>query len=438
MATLLSRLTGRVRTLRPGSNNPYAVPWRNVSRYEPHFSAAATEQGIDALLLAAVAMVESESNHYEPDGKRILVRRGDGTDDHPAIGIMQVKPFYWQSLLPDADPGTVAGNIRLGAAVLALGLRQHGAWQAAIAALYFPSNDPARGTTQGGYLATVASLMAEMRNQTRPAPPRADPEPVNVHDPLAVIFGGVPTRIEYGFLADVGLNYYAYGVGHGTTRPTQHTGDDVLVPDETLLYAPAPGIVTCVGWRGNPTYGQGCGYFEDQDGGGIGNISLLLDSGHKVVFGHSSSAAVAVGERVAAGQRIGRSGGMNGPHTHLEVAIDRGGYWLVDPQPALREAMRGVRPSPPETVYAARVPIPQPSEFDVSATVYATTNGVKVLQRADLNAPEVAPPLRKDEDFEAVYQVLGEDGRLYWVSTRGARVPVEGTRSPEWESAQRR
>ena len=81
-------------------------------------------------------------------------------------------------------------------------------------------------------------------------------------DPLAVIFGGVPARVEYGFLADVGLNYYAYGVGHGTTRPTQHTGDDVLVPDETPLYAPAPGIVTCVGWRGNPTYGQGCGYLR--------------------------------------------------------------------------------------------------------------------------------------------------------------------------------
>src|SRR5206468_3463021 len=112
-------------------------------------------------------------------------------------------------------------------------------------------------------------------------------------------------------------------------------------------------------------------------------------------------------------ERVGRSGGMNGSHVHVEMAVDRNGYWLVDPQPALRQALRGVKPLPPETVYAERVPIPQPADFAVSATVYATTNGVKVLQRADPNAPEVAPPLRQDEDFEAVYQVLGEDGRVY-------------------------
>ena len=43
----------------------------------------------------------------------------------------------------------------------------------------------------------------------------------------------------------------------------------------------------------------------------------------------------------------------------------------------------------------------------------------------------------RDEEFEAVYQVLGEDGRIYWVSTLGARVPVAGTHSPEWEDGHR-
>ena len=147
-ATLLSRLSGHVRTFRPGRDTPYGVPWRNVSRYEPHYSEAAAECGLDPLLVAAVGMVESESNQYEPDGRTVLVRRGDRYDDHPAVGIMQVKPFYWQSLLPDADPETVAGNIRLGAAVLAQGIRQFGAWQRAITARYFPADDPERGTTR--------------------------------------------------------------------------------------------------------------------------------------------------------------------------------------------------------------------------------------------------------------------------------------------------
>ncbi len=236
--------------------------------------------------------------------------------------------------------------------------------------------------------------------------------------------------ITYGWLADEGLDYYGYGVGHGTDRSTQHPGVDVPVPDETPLFTPAAGVVRCVGEAGEVTWGQGCGFFRDVDGGGVGNITILLDSGHKLTLGHCSSATISPGQRVAAGQHVGRSGSMNGPHVHVEVSVNNNGtYWLVDPIPALREAM-GAPPTIDATGngFAAREPIPQPDEWDVFVPVRATRSGVPVLQRADPNAPHVRKPLSEGEDFEGVMIVLGTDGKTwFWVSRNGGRVPVDGT-----------
>jgi hypothetical protein len=307
---------------------------------------------------------------------------------------------------------------------MAQAIRQHGSWQQALTRVYFPATDP-NGTTQNAYVKTVTSLLAEIANNTRDLPetPFAVTTPTAV-DPIRVIVGGDYPPVNYGWLSDEGLDYYSYGVGHGTQRSTQHTGADVPVPDETPLYTPTDGVVLCVGNAGQNIWGQGCGAYADTTGGGVGNITILLDSGHKLTLGHCSSATVSPGERVSAGQMVGRSGGMNGPHVHVEVAVLRdGAYWLVDPVPALRDAMGGNMPFVP----AERLPVPQPQEWDVFATVKATEDGVPVLQRADRNAPAVAKPLASGEDFEAVMLVLGNDMNWYWVSRRGARVPVAGT-----------
>jgi predicted secreted protein len=137
-----------------------------------------------------------------------------------------------------------------------------------------------------------------------------------------------------------------------------------------------------------------------------------------------SQAFVNPGDRVKAGQKVGLSGGMNGFHVHVEVAIDApdkvdwsialngGDYFLVEPISALKDAIAGKKP----VAYAPRVDIPQPAKFDVSAKVVATADAVPVLQRADRNSSAVRQPLSKGEEFQAVYQVIGDDKQIYWVN----------------------
>jgi murein DD-endopeptidase MepM/ murein hydrolase activator NlpD len=422
----LTDLTGVVRTLRANSATPYNVPWSNVTRYEPSFTNAGLEFGVDPALMAAMAIVESDANQTWP-GTGNVITRDDGFGDGLSVGILQVKPRIWQPLVPDADAFTADGNIRLATAIMAQAITQHGSWEDALRKVYFPDDDPNR-TTQNAYIRTVRSLLAEIANNTRPVPPAPQPgTATRAVDPIRVIVGGDYPPITYGWLADEGLDYYSYGVGHGTQRSTQHPGVDVPVPDETPLFTPAAGVVRCVGEAGEVTWGQGCGFFRDVDGGGIGNITILLDSGHKMTLGHCSSATVQPGQRVAAGQMVGRSGSMNGPHVHVEVSVNRDGtYWLVDPVPALQEAM-GTRVTATETVFAERLPVPQPGEWDVFVTVRATQTGIPVLQFASANAPHVRKPLSAGEDFEGVMIVLGNDRNWYWVSRNGGRVPVEGT-----------
>jgi hypothetical protein len=121
---------------------------------------------------------------------------------------------------------------------------------------------------------------------------------------------------------------------------------------------------------------------------------------------------------------------MNGPHCHVEAReYNRDATYIIrDPRKLFADVTGGTV----EPDYAQRVPIPQPSEFDVSATVRVMRDGVPVLQRADLGAAKVAKDLPRGEEFEAVYQVIGNDKRIYWVTRLGSRVPVEGTQSVEW------
>ncbi len=157
---------GTVTTDRPGpGNNPYGIPWTNVSRWEPLFTQAAGEAHVPPQLIAAMAVVESDANQY-----RTLQRTGtpdevigavDNLDPHPSIGIMQVKPFFHQATLPDADVFTPEGNIRLGARLMRIFIDQTGSWENAIREKYHPGVSP-NGTTPQMYVDTINALMAEM------------------------------------------------------------------------------------------------------------------------------------------------------------------------------------------------------------------------------------------------------------------------------------
>ena len=192
------------------------------------------------------------------------------------------------------------------------------------------------------------------------------------------------------------------------------------------------------GLTGSPIWGQGCGYFSDDDGG-LGNITILTDTEAvvngrkrqlKMTYGHMSSSTVSVGQRVDKGERIGRSGvGAGWPHIHLDVVVNApelnnpqiwnypGEYHLVDPIPTIIGAMAGTIAEE----WAEPVNIPQPGEFDVPVPPMRMLMGLRRGSGPTLTRAQIRKPLVKDEDFEVVYQALGNDGRIYWVTKNRTR-----------------
>jgi peptidoglycan hydrolase-like protein with peptidoglycan-binding domain len=95
-----------------------------------------------------------------------------------------------------------------------------------------------------------------------------------------------------------------------------HTGIDYPAPSGTPVVSAGSGRVTFAGWSA----------------GGWGNlVTVAHRGGARTLYAHLSRVAVRVGQRVEAGQRIGRvgaSGRSTGPHLHFEVRV-RGA--AVDP-----------------------------------------------------------------------------------------------------------
>jgi murein DD-endopeptidase MepM/ murein hydrolase activator NlpD len=391
--------------------------WSTVNQYDPHFLVAGKKHNVAPAMLKAMAVIES-------GGQMIANQGGSG-----AYGIMQFKISLWapRAAVLGYNLTTPAGQIGMAAAILGgdvPGVKGDTPEERFLSTYYpTPCLDCAGedGHTPRMYLADMHELMRQIDAAASGTTPAPRPRPVE--DPIRVIVGGDYPPIDYGFGSDVGLDYYAYGVGHGTTRRTQHTGYDVGVPLGTKLFSPINGVVDCVGGRGTPRWGQSCGAYADTITGGVGNITLYGDSGHKLTLGHCNTALVAPGERVKAGQQVGTSGGMNGPHVHVEVSVERNGtYWLLDPGPALREVMGGE----PVVVYADPIDVPQPAEFDQWWTATAARDGVKVYQRADPHSPESYRPLRKGEEVEIVYLVIGADTALWAITRNRRRIPASG------------
>lgn len=112
----------------------------------------------------------------------------------------------------------------------------------------------------------------------------------------------------------------------GRRRP--HEGVDLSAPAGTVVHAPAAGRVTVAAER----YG---------DDGRLGR-TVVIDHGGglETLYAHLGSMAVAAGERVEAGEEIGRvgsSGWVTGPHLHLEVRQDGRPVDPAGPIPGLDE-----------------------------------------------------------------------------------------------------
>jgi murein DD-endopeptidase MepM/ murein hydrolase activator NlpD len=417
------------------------ISWEDITRYDGFIAASADPVGWPIDRIRGTIAIESGG---DPDAIQ------KNTSNGFSYGLMQIVPYGvgwagWHSLVAQKaglgrnyterqivqalyDPET---NIAVGVAILESFYQQHGTLDKASSAFFLGNpnwrgQDTVNGNTGTWYRDSLNALIAEQKTF---APP----------DLISYIVSGAKYTAEFGFLKPnynvngVPQNYYHYGVGHGTSAPHIHTGVDIVIPMYTPLRTPLAGVVRCIGDAGSGDWGQGCGSFPDTIGGGIGNVTILTDVGYKLTFGHVNSSTLRVGARVAAGDVVARSGGMVGPHLHLDVTEKRNGtYWLLDPIPTIAKALGQAIPTPPPT-YADPRPLPQARDWDVSVTVVATRDGVPVLSRAALDAAPANKPLAKGDDFEAVAQVLGNDLNIYWVSSRGSRVPVEGTSAPEWK-----
>lgn len=87
----------------------------------------------------------------------------------------------------------------------------------------------------------------------------------------------------------------------------KHNALDFAVPSGTRVGSPVTGKVVVAGW----------------DSGGFGNsVRIQADNGAFWILGHLSGLNVKQGQRVSAGQLIGKSGSTGrstGPHLHLEA-----------------------------------------------------------------------------------------------------------------------
>jgi murein DD-endopeptidase MepM/ murein hydrolase activator NlpD len=426
----------------------------------------------DAAFIAAVAAVERKRGvRVNPHFMKAMMdvetggdgsypadrcRPCDGTDCVPACGPMQIKRRYHFHRCPECDFATVPGQIELATHIIGMTMLERGRDEYdALVTTYFPQGD-INGTTQKMYVDRVRELVRIMEGG-KPAP-KPKPKQVTEQDILNLISSNAPgVYISFPFRG-IGSAIYAYGKGHGTTGNNQHSGIDIWMPDETPVNCVFGGEVICVGNAGRPMWGNGCGYFND-DNGGIGKIEVLttdrtIDYGgkrrpFKITYGHMSSSVVRVGQVIGAGQRIGRSGiGGGWPHVHLDFNINApnlnnpqiwnngGEYHLIDPMPAILSVL-GAAPLPAS--YPDAYEVAQPSELTTFVTVRVTADSVPVLQRAHRDAVKVAPDIPKGDTFEAAQLQLGDDGNWYWIGRylRG-RVPIEGTIAedgPRWEAA---
>lgn len=439
-------------------------PWATVNAHDPFFARHGVRWNVRPSMLKAMEVIES-------GGK--MIPNGNG---FPNWGNMQLTSrrfgagFYtpWDAAgdAIGADITSADGQIAIAAYVLGGHSGINGTPEQIFLSNYYPTpclECPGQdGHTPQQYLNDMQELERQITAAATGEVMAPDPviaRPATEKDILNLISSHANgVYISFGFnepnINGNGqpVNIYHYGKGHGTEGNNMHPGIDVWMPDNTPVNAIFGGQVMCVGANGNAIWGQGCGYFSDDDGG-LGNITILTDTEAivngrkrqlKMTYGHMSSATVSVGQRVEKGDRIGRSGvGAGWPHVHLDVTVNAlelnnpeiwnnpGEYHLLDPIPTIIGAMGGTI----EDEWADPVNIPQPAEFDVSCTAYANADGVKALQYARPDADQTRKPLTKDEDFEVVYQVLGNDGRIYWVTKSRSRILAKDARSPEWEEA---
>jgi hypothetical protein len=249
-------------------------------------------------------------------------------------GLMQTGPGSWIDGFDASYNSTPEGNIYFGVQELANWYNAVGTgdWVDGAAAYFSgwnydnPGVSDGYGTTVGQYRQIIQQNLSELGG--------AGGSMFGGGGSGGSLFGGQAggsvlqsmfpnSQLGYDFGVESSNGLYGYGTAYGLSG-TQHTGMDNPAPLGSPMYAPGDAVVVCVGcWR------------NDHITGGVGRIELEMPDGARILYDHSFSSAVQVGQRVQAGTLLGTTGGMYSPHTHLEVRVpdpsQSSGYRLVDP-----------------------------------------------------------------------------------------------------------
>jgi len=294
----------------------------------------------NSLISSAIARVKAETGISVPGNVVKAVMKlesggvNTGCNQWGYCGLMQTGPGSWINGFDSSYNSTPEGNIYYGVQELANWYKAVGTgnWIDGAAAYFSgynydnPGVSDGYGTTVGQYRQIIQQNLAALGGLNGGG-----------------MFGGGQTGGLFGgqsggsvlqsmfpsgnpgfdFGVSSGNGLYGYGTAYGLNG-TQHTGMDIPQPLGSPLYAPGNGVVVCVGcWR------------NDHITGGVGRIELEMPDGARILYDHTYSSAVQVGQRVQAGTLLGTSGGMYSPHTHLEVRVpdssQSSGYRLVDP-----------------------------------------------------------------------------------------------------------
>jgi murein DD-endopeptidase MepM/ murein hydrolase activator NlpD len=401
------------------------APWKNVNQDDPFFIRYGVLHNVPPEWLKSMMVVET-------GGQMIPNAGGSG-----AYGTMQIKAsdWGWVANTYGYDLQTREGQVATAAAIVG----KHGRgidYKERFLQSYYPVRNPdgslcltckgEDGGTPQQYLDDIARLtdiIVAAAHGTTPATPQADV--------LDLLFGGKPYQISasYGQLVTWSCpGCYDYFVAYGLD-PQHHWAIDAVADagDGAPLYAPFDGTVVCAGTgNGQGAWGTGCAAFPRLNnyggkaaGSGAGRLELLhADGTRSLILGHALSSRPRTGDRVKAGDLIGQQGGMNASHVHAEGRYANGTR-IGDP----RKLFGGS--TAPAIIYdPADVPQPDDQAPYVEVRALRTT---PVLQRGNPKSPKILPDLPAGETFFAQHQLVGVDGRFYWVGRLKGRVAVEDT-----------
>ena len=201
-----------------------------------------------------------------------------------------------------------------------------------------------------------------------------------------------PVPSKYKITTPYGKRGPMWSSGH-------HQGVDYACPVGTDLIAPIDAIVVGVGKQGG--WGSAFGRFEIILQFTAKRSPLFPTKTYYAILAHGSKSFVKIGDKVKAGQVIGKSGAegnVSGPHLHFEVQTSR--FWsktndvdpqfVIDYQPPLASNPLPANPTAPAKPSAVKPPVKK-----APAKKPAKAPAKKPVKKAPAKPAKKAPTKKK-------------------------------------------